>query len=113
GEATQPDEAVGLVQVAERPDDPVAVLLLALDEVLLEERDQRVALARMERVLAPLHDGAALWHGASLRRADRRARQREADHDRSHGTIVGSARGRGNDHSARERDDQSGEDETG
>jgi hypothetical protein len=44
GETAQPDEAVGTVDVAELPDHAHAVALLGLDELALEEIDQRVAL---------------------------------------------------------------------
>jgi hypothetical protein len=54
GEAAQPDEAVGVVEVAERGEHPCADRFLGLDEFALEQGDQVVAAARMQRVLAQL-----------------------------------------------------------
>ena len=55
-EAAQPDEAVRIVEVAELADDGHALGLLALDEMAVEDVDQRVARAGMQVILAELDD---------------------------------------------------------
>ncbi len=52
GKAAQPDEAVGIVEIAERADPVHADRLLRLDQPALEEVDQRLAPARAQRVAA-------------------------------------------------------------
>jgi hypothetical protein len=56
GEGAQPDEPIGVVEVAEAAEDLHSQLLLRLDEVGLEELDEAVPGAGMERVLAQLDD---------------------------------------------------------
>jgi hypothetical protein len=67
GEAAQPDESIGTGKVAELAEDPHAVLLLPLDEMLLEQGDQLAAAARLERILAQLEDGTARLRGMCVR----------------------------------------------
>jgi hypothetical protein len=59
-EPAQPDEAVSMVQVAELADHAHAQCLLRLDEFAIEQLDQHVPLARVQRVLAQLDDFAVL-----------------------------------------------------
>jgi hypothetical protein len=47
GKPAQPDEAVGIVQVAEGADDVHAFRFLALDELPFEQRDQLAAPSRL------------------------------------------------------------------
>jgi hypothetical protein len=54
GESAQPDEAVRVVQVAKAAEDGHAQRLLRLDELALEQVDQHISLARVQRVLAEL-----------------------------------------------------------
>ena len=56
-EATEPDEPVGSVEVLELSEDADAHRLLRLDELALEEGDQRVPLTRVKGVLPELDDG--------------------------------------------------------
>ncbi len=63
GEGAQPDEAVGVVEVAERAHDRDARVFLRLDELALEQRDEVVAAARVQRVLAQLEHGERLDDG--------------------------------------------------
>ena len=67
GEAADPDEAVRVIQVAEGRDDRAAKRLLALNKFALEEFDQYVALAGLERVVAELESriGHALKSSAT------------------------------------------------
>jgi len=53
-ESPQPDETIGPVGIAKCPDDLHAERVLGFDEVSFEHVDQRVALARVQRVLAEL-----------------------------------------------------------
>jgi hypothetical protein len=55
GKAAQPHEAVGRVQVAKLPHHGHAHGLLRVDERAVEQLDQRIALAGVQRVLAQLH----------------------------------------------------------
>jgi protein-S-isoprenylcysteine O-methyltransferase Ste14 len=89
GEAPQPDEAVGIVEIAEAGRDGHSERLLRLEELALEQVDEHVALPPVQRVLPQLEDGAAggrrvrkghardgrTTHptGSSLRDMDRRA----------------------------------------
>ena len=67
GEPAEPDEGVVGVAVAELADHVRAQLLLRLDEVAVEQVDERVALSRVECVTPQLHDVAAgLGHAGSL-----------------------------------------------
>ena len=54
--AAKPHEAIGIVEIAELPDHAQAVGLLIFEKLALEERDQRVTLARNQRVLAQFQD---------------------------------------------------------
>ncbi len=56
GEAAQPDEAIGPVEVAEGADHLHPERFLRLDEVVLEEVDQGITLAVMQRVLPEFDD---------------------------------------------------------
>src|SRR5438067_2371490 len=60
--AAQPDEAIGIVEVAELTEEPDARRSLGLDELLLEEADQVLAPAGVERVLPQLEDGIYVLH---------------------------------------------------
>src|SRR5262245_51850910 len=53
-EATQPDEAIGGIQVAELPDDPGAGGFLRLHQVALEDVDQDISLTGLQGVLTEL-----------------------------------------------------------
>ena len=44
GKPTDPDEAIGIVEITERADDIRAECLLWCNEVLFEKRNQRIAL---------------------------------------------------------------------
>ena len=59
GEAPHPDEAVRVVEIPELAGQANADLLLALDELTLEELDQLVPPSRMEGVLAEFEQGTA------------------------------------------------------
>ena len=50
GEATHPDEAVGIVEISEPAENVHPRLLLRLDELAVEELDQRLSPAGTERV---------------------------------------------------------------
>lgn len=52
GESAQPDEPVGVVQISELADQADADRFLRLHERALEQIDQGVAAARLQRVLA-------------------------------------------------------------
>jgi hypothetical protein len=54
GEGPDPDEPVRVIDIAELPEDPTADSVLALDEVLVEQRDQVVAPAGHQGVLPQL-----------------------------------------------------------
>jgi hypothetical protein len=56
-ESTQPDEAIRLVEIAELADEPHPEHFLALDELTLEEGDERLPRAGLQRVLAEFEDG--------------------------------------------------------
>jgi hypothetical protein len=56
--APDPDESIRLVEVAELADHRHVDRFLCLDELAVEELDQDVSPARMERVLPELEDGA-------------------------------------------------------
>jgi hypothetical protein len=60
GESTQPDEGVRLAALAKLSDNAQTILLLPLDELLLEERDQLILATRFERIVAQFDDWAAL-----------------------------------------------------
>src|ERR1041384_4487689 len=47
----QADEAVGAVAIAELSDDAYSLCFLALDEVIVEDVDQRISSSGMQRVL--------------------------------------------------------------
>ena len=51
-EAAKPDEAVWIVEVPELAEHVHADLFLGLDELPVEELDQRLARARTERIAA-------------------------------------------------------------
>ena len=57
-ETAEPHETIGIVEIAELPDDAQAVRLLIFEKLALEERDQRITLARNQRVLAQFQDRA-------------------------------------------------------
>jgi hypothetical protein len=65
GKTAQPDETVRAVQVAELADDPHAVSLLALDEMAVEDVDQHVPFAWMQRVLTQFEHCVRSIHGVS------------------------------------------------
>ena len=52
--AAYPHEAIRVIQVAEGAQDVGSVLVLRLNETLLKERNQGIALAAVERVLTEL-----------------------------------------------------------
>jgi hypothetical protein len=56
GEATQPHEPVGAVEVAELPEDPHTALRLGLEQMVVEEVDELITPARTELVLAQFDD---------------------------------------------------------
>jgi hypothetical protein len=56
GEPAQPDEPIGVVQVAELSQDGHTERLLGLDELPVEEVDQHVPLAGVQRVLTQFDD---------------------------------------------------------
>ncbi len=56
-----------LRRIAELADDAHADRLLRLDEFGIEERDQRLALARLQRVAPKLENGVDGRIGASVR----------------------------------------------
>lgn len=54
---------VGLVDIPKLGDQSYACLLLRLDELAVEERDQRFAFSRPQRVVSQFHDGATASGG--------------------------------------------------
>src|SRR5581483_149259 len=70
-EAADPDELVGVVEVAEGAEDAHPQRLLALDELPVEELHQRFTRARSQRVAAELDDarpaGGSVAHGRRAR----------------------------------------------
>lgn len=62
-----PDEAVRIREIAELAEDAHAVRFLPLDEVRLEHGDQRLARARMQRVLPELDYRALVIHRRDCR----------------------------------------------
>jgi hypothetical protein len=63
GEPAQPDEAIGGIAIAELPDHAHPLRLLRLDELAIEQIDQRVALAGMQRVLPELENLTGIADG--------------------------------------------------
>src|SRR2546428_772953 len=59
-ETSEPDEAIGIIEIAELTDDAHPGGLLRLDKLGVEEIDEGITLARMECVLAELDDHDAL-----------------------------------------------------
>src|SRR5262245_8972004 len=59
-EAAQPHETILATAIAELTDQRHAGRLLRLDEIALEQVDERVALTRLERVLPQFDDRAAI-----------------------------------------------------
>ncbi len=59
GKATHPDEGIRLAALAKLSDHSQAMLLLPLDELLLEERDELIPATGFERIVAQLDDWAA------------------------------------------------------
>ena len=59
-EAAKPDEGVRIVEVPELAEHVHADRLLRLDELAIEELDQRLALAWAERIAAQLDNLACL-----------------------------------------------------
>ncbi|WP_347600804.1 hypothetical protein [Acrocarpospora sp. B8E8] len=58
-ESAQPDEAVGVVQVPELPQDRHTDGLLGFDELAVEQVDKHVALTGVQRVLPQFNDRAS------------------------------------------------------
>jgi hypothetical protein len=56
GEAAKPDEAVGVVQIAELAQQTHANFFLRLDKLLFEQRDKRLPLPRMQGISPQLDD---------------------------------------------------------
>ena len=69
GESAQPHKAIRIIQVAKLADDAHAQRFLAFDELPVEKCDQRVALSRVERVLAELHHRTAAFDGHDVEAA--------------------------------------------
>jgi hypothetical protein len=67
-EASEPDEPVRAIEVPELPEQLHADRLLRFDQGPVEELDQHLPLARVQRVLAKLDHWAALRHDDLLAR---------------------------------------------